>query len=294
MIILILLLFNVVLSTNVIKEKLIRVNEWHDIPITGTDFEEALIDFHLFATCEKFSVLFKTEQEGSSRFEFSYYDVTLKKIDVQSVGNLVKIPETPKVLGSCRENNRKILRVKIRTTNDTITFKIDDQLIRRPIDSAHSSQIQILIPQSVACCLIRALFLSNADLEAYTSVSTRFVTSSNRLPSRRILEVLDDFQTFTPSPILTSSPTTTTTTTDPNKWSKFTLGKNPTVSSSTSEPKGESSWTHAVNKEWSITFVLCSIIVCTIMLFLAVFGTFTVFYLMTKPQGGKSPYSVDA
>ncbi|PIC44236.1 hypothetical protein L5515_013401 [Caenorhabditis briggsae] len=287
MIILILLLFNVVLSAIEINEKLIRVNEWHDIPITGADYEESLIDFHLFATCEKFSVLFKTEPEGSSRFEFSYYDVTLKKIDVQSVGNQIEIPETPKVLGSCRENNRKILRVKIRTTNDTIIFKIDDQVIRRPFDSS-LHKVRILIPQSVACCLIRALFLSNADLDAYTSVSTRFVTSS-RIASKRLLEVFD--LSSTPPPIATSA---TPPTTDPNKWSKFTLGKNPTVSSSTAEPKPESSWTHAVNKEWSITFVLCSIIVCTIMLFLAVFGTFTVFYLMTKPRGGKSPYSIDA
>lgn len=281
MIILILLLFNVVLS------KLIRVNEWHDIPIHGTDYEEALIDFHLFATCEKFSVLFKTEDGESSRFEFSYYDVTLKKIDVQSIGNNgVEVPDTPKMLGTCRENNRKILRIKIRTTNDTITFKIDDQLIRRPFDSS-LHQIKILIPQSVACCLIRALFLSNSDLDAYTSVSTRFVTSKSA--SRRILEVFES-SSSTPFP---TTPTTPFTTSDPNKWSKFTLGKNPTESS-TSEPKPEGSWTHSVNKEWSITFVLCSIVVCTIMLFLAVFGTFTVFYLMTKPRGGKSPYSVDA
>ncbi|EFO86053.1 hypothetical protein CRE_01620 [Caenorhabditis remanei] len=284
MIILILLLFNVVLS------KLIRVNEWHEIPITGTDYEEALIDFHLFATCEKFSVLFATEKEGASRFEFTYYDIALRKIDVQSVmTDQVHIPETPKVIGSCRENNRKILRAKIRTSNDTITFKIDDQLIRRPFDSS-LHKIKILIPQSVACCLIRALFLSNADLEAYTSVSTRFVTSSRSASSKRILEVFESTPPST-SPIPT---TTTSETVDANKWSKFTLGKNPTVSSSTSEPKPEGSWTHAVNKEWSITFVLCSIIVCTIMLFLAVFGTFTVFYLMTKPRGGKSPYSVDA
>ncbi|EGT41392.1 hypothetical protein CAEBREN_18562 [Caenorhabditis brenneri] len=282
MIILILLLFNVVLS------KLIRVNEWHDIPITGTDYEEALIDFHLFATCEKFSVLFKTEDGESSRFEFSYYDVTLKKIDVQSIGNEVEVPDTPKMLGTCRENNRKILRIKIRTTNDTITFKIDDQLIRRPFDSS-LHKIKILIPQSVACCLIRALFLSNSDLDAYTSVSTRFVTSS-KAASRRILEVFEPSSSSNP---FTSTPTTPSTTSDPNKWSKFTLGKNPTESS-TSEPKPEGSWTHSVNKEWSITFVLCSIVVCTIMLFLAVFGTFTVFYLMTKPRGGKSPYSVDA
>lgn len=34
-------------------QKLIRVNEWHDIPVKGTEDEDALIDFHLFATCEK-------------------------------------------------------------------------------------------------------------------------------------------------------------------------------------------------------------------------------------------------
>ncbi|CAP21928.2 Protein CBG00729 [Caenorhabditis briggsae] len=179
-----------------------------------------------------FSVLFKTEPEGSSRFEFSYYDVTLKKIDVQSVGNQIEIPETPKVLGSCRENNRKILRVK-----KIIFFSILDShykrhnnlqnrrpVIRRPFDSS-LHKVRILIPQSVACCLIRALFLSNADLDAYTSVSTRFVTSS-RIASKRLLEVFD--LSSTPPPIATSA---TPPTTDPNKWSKFTLGKNPTVSS---------------------------------------------------------------
>uniref|UniRef100_A0A1I7UR54 EGF-like domain-containing protein n=1 Tax=Caenorhabditis tropicalis TaxID=1561998 RepID=A0A1I7UR54_9PELO len=171
--------------------------------------------------------------------------------------------------------NHNCTNGSIRTTNDTISFRIDDQLIRRPLDRLH--RIQILIPQSVACCLIRSLFLSNSDLDAYTSMATRFVTSSKRKTE-------------------TTKTTTTTTTTEPpeqNKWSKFTLGKNPTESSTT-EPKAIGSWTHSVNKEWSITFVLCSIIVCTIMLFLAVFGTFTVFYLMTKPSGGKSPYSVDA
>ncbi|NP_001343781.1 uncharacterized protein CELE_T05C12.11 [Caenorhabditis elegans] len=293
MIILILLLFNVVLSTDVIQEKLIRVNEWHDIPVKGTEDEDALIDFHLFATCEKFSVLFMTEPNESTRFEFSYYDVTLKKIDVQSIGNAVQVPVSPKMLGTCRENNRKILRIKIRTSNDTITFKVDDQIIRRPFDSTQNN-IKILIPQKVACCLIRALFLNNSDLDAYTSVSTRFFTSS-KSSYKRILEV---FGSTSSSLVLTTTPSTstsrTTTKNDTNKWSKFTLGKNPTVSSSTSEPKMESSWTHAVNKEWSITFVLCSVIVCTIMLFLAVFGTFTVFYLMTKPRGGKSPFAVDA
>lgn len=56
-----------------------------------------------------------TEPNESTRFEFSYYDVTLKKIDVQSIGNAVQVPVSPKMLGTCRENNRKILRIKVRS-----------------------------------------------------------------------------------------------------------------------------------------------------------------------------------
>lgn len=160
--------------------------------------------------------------------------------------------------------------------------------------------MRVLIPQNVACCLIRALFLSNQDLEAYSSTSAKY--ESIRLSSigtvypkihESMFERKSTTSTLAPTEIAIVETTTTEALNETNKWSKFTLGKNPTVSS-TSKPKPESSWTHAVNKEWSITFVLCSVVICTIMLFLAVFGTFTVFYLMTKPQDGKSPFAVDA
>ncbi|CAI2323830.1 unnamed protein product [Caenorhabditis sp. 36 PRJEB53466] len=196
------------------------------------------------------------------------------------------------MLGTCREKNRKILRIKVRTSNETIVFKIGDQLFRRPYDPSQD-QFRVLIPQSVPCCLIRALYLSNSDLKAYSSASTVYENSMLRVTGGA--RATFPYQKIEPTSVIppTTSLGTEFTFNYTNQWSKFTLGKNPTVSS-TSKPKPRGSWTHAVNKEWSITFVLCSIVICTIMLFLAVFGTFTVFYLMTKPSGGKSPFAVDA
>uniref|UniRef100_A0A8R1DPA2 Galectin n=1 Tax=Caenorhabditis japonica TaxID=281687 RepID=A0A8R1DPA2_CAEJA len=299
------------LIISVVQSKLIRVNEWQDISIGIHPTEEdALVEFHLFAKCERFSALFTTENSETTKFSFLFYDTTLRKVDIESVEeNKVDIPETPEIFGTCREKNRKILRIRMKTSNDTITFKIDDQLVRRPYDSRKES-IKVLVPQNVACCLIRALYLSSSDMKEYSSTTPEFNlgTLERNHVSTTTQDALSDTFISTLEKTLTTAATTTSshistssdnnpitspaTFTVTNMWSKFALGKIPAVTNSTLKP--ETSWTHAVNKQWSITFVLCSIAVCSIMLFLAVFGTFTVFYLMSKPSGGKSPYAVGA
>ncbi|CAI5441211.1 unnamed protein product [Caenorhabditis angaria] len=257
----------------------------------------------------RFSIIFKTEENEYTRFRYRFDDSLLRKIDIDSLG-AVQPTKAPKLIGSCRETEKKVLKINIKTLNSSfITFQMADQTIRRPFDFHDSNLLKVMIPQNVSCCLIRALFLTSsehAENRAYENnyveekVSTKLrINVNNRTTTTSVqpAEVTQFPETVTKLTIrsTTEKPKTKGVTKGegPHPWSAYTVGVNP-VATSTTVPKSALSWTHSVNKEWSVTFVICSIIVCSLMLFLILFGVFMFFYLMTKPRGGKSPYRIDA
>ncbi|CAB3403966.1 unnamed protein product [Caenorhabditis bovis] len=174
------------------ETKLLRINEWHTMNIGEQG--SALVDLHLFETCERFSIVFATEKHELTRFRFKFDDDLIRKIDVDSLEH-VKIPHPPRLIGSCRENARKVIRIDINNVNDSTVFRVADQTFRRPFEQ---------------------------------------IAGNMRVPNRRIS--IDDIRLINRT--------------------------------STTKPKFSGSWTHIVNKEWSITFILCAIVVSAIMLFM--------------------------
>ncbi|CAD6198774.1 unnamed protein product [Caenorhabditis auriculariae] len=284
-----LIFFLFILFPGAVFARLLRINEWYSFKFDS----HAILDVNVFATCDKFTMIFGTEKDELTRLRFRFDDLFLKKLDVDSLDH-IELPRTSKVDGGCREMRRKALRINVTANENEIEFRIADQVIKRPFELP-VRKLQVAIPQNVPCCLIRGLLLT--DIQGLMTPTA--VSNLQRVSSKFRVTVQKSTTAKSQMILATSTPRS-------NSISKGTeeleVERMPSTSQTPSDDSSASSttssgitksWTHTVNEEWSTTFIVCCTVITGLMSTLVLFGVFMFFYLMTKPKGGKSPYSID-
>ncbi|EYC22865.1 hypothetical protein Y032_0016g2994 [Ancylostoma ceylanicum] len=273
--------------------RLLQINEWHEMPIEPGG--EATLDLSLFMSCERFSMVIATEDEELNRLTFIFDGEDLRKVDVDSQLD-IEIPSPPPVIGGCREIDRKFLRINLIPRARKLEVRLHEQVIIRPKRNS-TEKVKILFPQKRACCLIRGILLTDDDVLELTPIPprkqrpvrirTEHVSSGNT----KAEQMVNLRKTSKGDPFARLS-VTSSHTVDHRLITDARIQPTPKPTTSVHEYQ-LISWTDMVNREWSISFLVCSIFILIIMVVMISFGFCMFVYLQTRPDGGKKQYTIE-
>ncbi|KAK6734317.1 hypothetical protein RB195_017847 [Necator americanus] len=241
--------------------KLLQINKWHEIPMEPGEL--ATLDLNLFMSCERFSMLFASKDDELNRLKFIFDGEDLQKVDVDSPP-YVEIPSPPPVFGGCREVDKKSLRIHLISRAKKLEVRLHEQVIIRPKRNS-SNVVKILFPQKGACCMVRAILLKDGNALNFTLAPRK-----KQRPMKIRTESTVDHRLITDARIQpTPKPTTSV-----HEYQLI-------------------SWTDVVNREWSTSFLVCSISILIVMIAMITFGFCTFIYLQTRPNSGKKIYTIE-
>ncbi|VDO21587.1 unnamed protein product [Haemonchus placei] len=237
---------------------LLRINKWYELPMVAG--QRAVLDFNLYLTCERFSLIFASDIDDLNRLTFLFDGEDLRKVDVDSP-DYVTVPSPPPVIGGCRETDFKALQVNVSFREHTIEVQIGRQVAIRP-KSNTSEIMRLLLPQKGACCLVSgALMLGNESL-----------TESILFDSDGAFRLLIDIReaNFSKQPF---TPTASTPSYNTKHRALLVDMRIPPSTKPTRAPDvRQLSWTEMVNREWSVSFLVCSISVSVVMVVMVTLG----------------------
>ncbi|PAV55874.1 hypothetical protein WR25_14914 [Diploscapter pachys] len=249
-----------------------------------------------------------------TKLALRFDEATLKKVIVEPIPTVV-LPRPARLVGGCRDTKRKEFRVNITKHSNSYDLRLGQQLIPRPLKK-EQSEIFLLIPQSLPCCLIRALLFTESEcrrkriskVDAFIThiPAEQFSTQYNFNQNHHITSNKLQISYATNKPYFS-----TTTTPVVRKGQSGIFGskneqavstKHSIIASPSSLPEigttaiqhnNAISWTDVVNRQWSTTFIICAIMISILMCVLILFGFGMFLCLLKKPEGGKSPYAID-
>ncbi|KAL6735108.1 hypothetical protein Aduo_005583 [Ancylostoma duodenale] len=240
-------------------------------------------------------MLFDTGDEELNRLTFIFDGEDLQKIDVDSPFG-IEIPTPPPVIGGCREIDRKFLRINLIPRSRKLEVRLHEQVIIRPKRNS-TDVVKILFPQRRACCLIRGILLTDDDVLEFTPIPTkkqrpmRIRTEHHSSDSTKAEQMVNLKKTSKGDPFA-RLPVTSSHTVDYRLITDARIQPTPKPTTSVHEYQ-LISWTDMVNREWSVSFLVCSIFILIIMVAMISFGFCMFIYLQTRPDGGKKHYTIE-
>uniref|UniRef100_W6NTX4 Protein T05C12.11 n=1 Tax=Haemonchus contortus TaxID=6289 RepID=W6NTX4_HAECO len=251
---------------------LLRINRWYELPMVAG--QRAVLDFNLYLTCERFSLIFASDIDDLNRLTFLFDGEDLRKVDVDSP-DYVTVPSPPPVIGGCRETDFKALQVNVSFREHTFEVQIGRQIAIRP-KSNTSETMRLLLPQKGACCLVSGvLMLGNESL-----------TESILSNSEDIREANFSKQSFIPT---TSTPSYNTK----HRALLVDMRIPPSTKPTRAPDVRQVSWTEMVNREWSVSFLVCSISVSVVMIVMVTLGIVIFLYVQIKPPTSKRCHLIE-
>ncbi|KAK5967432.1 hypothetical protein GCK32_014741 [Trichostrongylus colubriformis] len=229
----------------------LQINDWYELPIAVG--QSATLDFCLYASCERFSLVFASDTDELNRLTFWFDGEDLQKVDVDSP-HYVLVPSPPPVIGGCRESDVKSLRLNVSFRENAFDVQIGRQVVIRPKGNS-STSMRLLLPQRGACCL------STGKLSIGNETLVEPVKENSLVPTTSV------------------SPYST-------RYRSLFIGRRvppapePTAKLEIQRP----SWTDVVNREWSISFLICSISVLVMMVTMVSLGIVIFIYVQIKPS----------
>ncbi|CAI4232765.1 unnamed protein product [Auanema sp. JU1783] len=253
--------------------KLLQINEWHYFKLNPG--QKAYMDLNVFQTCDRLNLVISSPSHDTSIFSFLFDGDYLEKIDVSSISS-INITKPPLAVGGCREYNRRPILINITSSYSFYELHIDNQIYRRPKER-FSDSLGILIPQDVPCCLIRSILLTDNDVFTTTPVNPR-LSGKNKAMNAVGLPI----ETTTLKSI-------TATTSHP----LITVAGGAENAASPTRASQLISWTELVNREWSVSFLICAYLTAGMMSVLVLFGFLMFIYLQTKPKNAARLFAVE-
>ncbi|GMS84525.1 hypothetical protein PENTCL1PPCAC_6700, partial [Pristionchus entomophagus] len=253
-----------ILRVNTINQLDLRVRERIELRIT------------VLKSCSRVELYIGSGRDELTRLIYHLDYNGVGRVDVDSPSSFPP-PLAPFHKHECDFSHTVNLNATLDVVNDSsfLVFTDKSQRFTRPRNSK-DSKISLLLPQFRSCCVVKF---------------TMELFSQNRKTTN-----------MTHSPIPPSIPARTT----PNPTSRgesldawnrrstkvvTSLDEGDTLIDTTNPPK-PTSWTSGVNEGWITSFLVFTVIICSLMLIFVVFGLTLFVCLQTPPKRAKNLYSL--